>query len=58
MANQKQSIKEKKENGEFKGMIGLEIHAYVQTQEKLFCTCRASREKGLKENVNICPICT
>ncbi len=43
---------------ELKGKIGLEIHAYIVTKEKLFCRCIASREKGLKENVNICPICT
>jgi len=41
-----------------KGKIGLEIHSYLLTREKLFCTCRASREKGLKENTYICPICT
>ena len=41
-----------------KGKIGLEIHSYVLTKEKLFCTCKASREKGLKENTYICPICT
>ncbi len=40
-----------------RGMIGLEIHAYVVTREKLFCSCLASREKGLKPNVNVCPIC-
>ncbi len=40
------------------GMIGLEIHVYLVTREKLFCSCIASREKGLKENTNICPICT
>lgn len=43
---------------ELKGMIGLEIHAYPITNEKLFCRCKASRERGLKENINICPICT
>lgn len=43
---------------ELKGMIGLEIHTYILTKEKLFCGCKASREKGLKPNVNICPICT
>jgi len=43
---------------EFDGMIGLEIHTYLVTREKLFCRCIASREKGLKLNVNICPICT
>lgn len=41
-----------------KGKVGLEIHAYLVTREKLFCRCAASREKGLKPNVNICPICT
>tara|TARA_Y100000310_G_C20696541_1_gene826105 strand:+ start:2916 stop:4283 length:1368 start_codon:yes stop_codon:yes gene_type:complete len=40
-----------------KGKIGLEVHVYVVTKEKLFCQCRASREKGLKPNSNICPIC-
>jgi len=43
---------------ELKGMIGLEIHAYIITKEKLFCHCEASRKKGLKQNINICPICT
>ena len=38
--------------------IGLEIHGYLTTKEKLFCTCVASREKGLVPNTNICPICT
>jgi len=46
------------EKKEIKGKIGLEIHSYLITKEKLFCTCKASREKGLKENVYICPICT
>src|SRR3989344_3723586 len=40
------------------GMIGLEIHVYLVTKEKLFCTCIASREKGIKENIYICPTCT
>lgn len=39
-------------------MIGLEIHVYLVTKEKLFCQCLASREKGLTPNTNICPICT
>ncbi len=41
-----------------KGMIGLEVHTYLVTREKLFCECIASREKGLKPNIYICPICT
>ncbi len=42
---------------EIKGMIGLEVHVYLVTREKLFCRCVSSREKGLKNNINICPIC-
>ncbi len=41
-----------------KGMIGLEVHVYLLTKEKLFCRCVASREKGLEPNSNVCPICT
>src|SRR3989344_3295484 len=48
----------KQEQKLLKGMIGLEIHAYLVTKEKLFCQCIASRERGLKPNINICPICT
>jgi len=39
--------------------IGLEVHGYLLTKEKLFCDCKA--EHGLKKvspNMNICPICT
>ena len=43
---------------ELKGMIGLEIHSYLLTKEKLFCRCRASRERGLKGNIYVCPICS
>lgn len=37
--------------------IGLEIHGYLQTKEKLFCRCKAERHTK-KENINICPVCT
>src|SRR3989338_5081302 len=40
------------------GMIGLEIHTYLNTEEKLFCNCLARREKGLTPNTYICPVCT
>ena len=39
--------------------IGLEIHGYLLTNEKLFCACKS--EHGLKHskpNTNICAICT
>ena len=37
--------------------VGLEIHAYLSTNEKLFCRCKVSRERGLQPNIYICPIC-
>lgn len=38
--------------------IGLEIHGYLVTKEKLFCDCRnAHKDKNIKPNTLICPIC-
>src|SRR3989344_4164688 len=38
--------------------IGLEIHGYLLTNEKLFCRCKAEHGlKNSKPNINICPIC-
>ncbi|MEA3329670.1 MAG: Asp-tRNA(Asn)/Glu-tRNA(Gln) amidotransferase subunit GatB [Nanoarchaeota archaeon] len=37
--------------------IGLEIHGYLNTKEKLFCNCKRTSEKT-KPNTLICPICT
>jgi aspartyl-tRNA(Asn)/glutamyl-tRNA(Gln) amidotransferase subunit B len=37
--------------------IGLEIHGYLDTNEKLFCMCRTDSLES-KHNSNICPICT
>ncbi len=40
-------------------MIGLEIHGYLDTKEKLFCNCRSAHgAKVAKPNTYICPICT
>tara|TARA_Y100000310_G_scaffold293467_1_gene323064 strand:- start:10645 stop:12069 length:1425 start_codon:yes stop_codon:yes gene_type:complete len=36
--------------------IGLEIHGYLNTSEKLFCKCNTISNDGI--NTNICPICT
>jgi aspartyl-tRNA(Asn)/glutamyl-tRNA(Gln) amidotransferase subunit B len=39
--------------------VGLEIHGYLLTKEKLFCKCKAEHGvKKVKPNVNICPVCT
>ncbi|MCZ6729830.1 MAG: Asp-tRNA(Asn)/Glu-tRNA(Gln) amidotransferase subunit GatB [SAR324 cluster bacterium] len=40
---------------EFETVIGLEIHAQLATQSKLFCGC--STEFGRAPNTNTCPVC-
>jgi aspartyl-tRNA(Asn)/glutamyl-tRNA(Gln) amidotransferase subunit B len=40
---------------EFEPVIGLEIHAQLATDSKLFCGC--STEFGLAANANTCPVC-
>ncbi len=45
-----------KEEESFPIKIGLEIHGYLDTQEKLFCKCKTSGEERL--NSRVCPICT
>jgi aspartyl-tRNA(Asn)/glutamyl-tRNA(Gln) amidotransferase subunit B len=52
------SRKEREENNGCP-RIGLEIHAYLNTKEKLFCSCPAEHgAKHAKPNTNICPTCT
>jgi len=46
---------------EFPIKIGLEVHGYLDTAEKLFCMCRTGKDHDEKEdlpNSRICPICT
>ncbi|MBI4116830.1 Asp-tRNA(Asn)/Glu-tRNA(Gln) amidotransferase subunit GatB [Candidatus Pacearchaeota archaeon] len=39
--------------------VGLEIHGYLNTKEKLFCKCKSEHgAKFSKPNTNICPVCT
>jgi len=40
---------------EYEAVIGLEVHAQLLTQSKMFCGC--STQFGAPPNVNTCPIC-
>lgn len=40
----------------FEPVIGLEIHAHVNTNTKMFCSC-SNDSFGLQPNKNVCPIC-
>ncbi|HSC89907.1 MAG TPA: hypothetical protein VLC09_21700, partial [Polyangiaceae bacterium] len=39
----------------YETVIGLEIHAQLPTQSKLFCSC--STHFGGEANTNVCPVC-
>jgi len=41
---------------EYEPVIGLEVHAQLNTNTKIFCNC--STEFGAPPNTHICPICT
>ncbi|MFH0832092.1 MAG: Asp-tRNA(Asn)/Glu-tRNA(Gln) amidotransferase subunit GatB [archaeon] len=38
--------------------IGLEIHGYISSKEKLFCECPADYKEAETPNTRICPVCT
>ena len=40
----------------FKPTIGLEIHAELKTQTKMFCSCKNDPDER-HPNINICPVC-
>ena len=48
---------ENKEGKAFPVKIGLEVHGYLDSREKLFCMCRTDSLDS-EPNSNICPICT
>src|SRR3989344_1055515 len=41
---------------DYKLTVGLEIHAELSTQTKMFCNSKNDTE-GVRPNVNVCPIC-
>ncbi len=42
--------------GPYKATIGLEIHAELKTQTKMFCASKNDSEES-RPNVNVCPVC-
>lgn len=40
---------------EYEAVIGLEVHAELKTESKIFCTC--STAFGAEPNTQVCPIC-
>jgi aspartyl-tRNA(Asn)/glutamyl-tRNA(Gln) amidotransferase subunit B len=41
---------------DFEAVIGLEVHAQLKTDSKIFCAC--STKFGKRPNTNTCPVCT
>ena len=42
----------------YEPVIGLEIHAELQTNSKMFCSCSADYSHAPEPNTFICPVCT
>lgn len=40
---------------EFEPVIGLEVHAQLKTESKIFCSC--STKFGAEPNMHVCPVC-
>jgi aspartyl-tRNA(Asn)/glutamyl-tRNA(Gln) amidotransferase subunit B len=43
---------------EFEPVIGLEVHAELETRSKMFCACPVVDSTGAEPNVSVCPICS
>ncbi len=41
---------------EYEVVIGLEVHAELKTESKIFCSC--SNAFGAEPNTNVCPVCS
>ncbi len=41
---------------EYETIIGLEVHVQLQTQSKMFCSCRADYQTAAA-NTRVCPVC-
>ena len=42
-------------NSNYEIVVGLEVHAELSTETKIFCGCK--NEFGAEVNTNVCPVC-
>jgi aspartyl-tRNA(Asn)/glutamyl-tRNA(Gln) amidotransferase subunit B len=42
--------------GDYEAIVGMEVHAQLQTQSKMFCGCNAE-VFGAEPNTHVCPVC-
>jgi aspartyl-tRNA(Asn)/glutamyl-tRNA(Gln) amidotransferase subunit B len=42
---------------EYEAVIGLEVHAELQTQSKMFCSCQVVDPTQAEPNIVVCPVC-
>jgi aspartyl-tRNA(Asn)/glutamyl-tRNA(Gln) amidotransferase subunit B len=42
----------------FESVIGLEVHAELETKSKMFCSCPVVDSTVSNPNVAVCPVCT
>jgi aspartyl-tRNA(Asn)/glutamyl-tRNA(Gln) amidotransferase subunit B len=43
---------------DYEGVIGLEVHAELETRSKMFCACPVVDPTRAAPNIAVCPICT
>jgi aspartyl-tRNA(Asn)/glutamyl-tRNA(Gln) amidotransferase subunit B len=44
-------------NSDYEAVIGLEVHAELQTNSKMFCTCQVVDSTASDPNIAVCPVC-